>query len=114
VVFFRIAGRIKKGDEKILKEQEKDIRGLKVSKEVLQYYHAMGYNVNCRNTYGLPAAVYVAELRSGKTVHPTLRKVAHKMCGALTKMFPILKLYPDKSLGDFDIRRGMQTIIEKK
>lgn len=87
---------------------------MKASEEDKQYYCAMGFNVSCKVSYGLPAATYVAELRSGRLVHPTLRKVAHKMSQALTKMFPALKLQSDFSLDDWNIRRGMQDIKEKK
>lgn len=98
----------------LIRSQLKAIKSLKAPKEVLQYYFAMGFNVACRVTYGLPASVYVAELRSGKTVHPTLRKIAHKMGSSIKKMFPNFKIYLDESKDDFDVRRGTQTITEKK
>lgn len=88
--------------------------GKKITPEILQYYVAMGFNVPCKVTYGLPAAVYTMELRSGKLVHPTLRGVAHKMHKAMRKMFPKLVLHTDLDLDDWDIRRGMQDIREKK
>ncbi|MCK4745235.1 hypothetical protein KAS41_04180, partial [Candidatus Parcubacteria bacterium] len=67
----------------------------------------------CRTTYGLPATVYVTELRSGRLVHPTLRKIAHKMHFALKKEFPTLALHSDLEKDDWDIRRGAQDIIKK-
>ncbi len=105
---------MKKQAEKLLKEQVKAIKALKASKEETQYYIAMGFNVTCKVTYGLPATVYTMELRSGKLVHPTLRKVALKMHTALKKKFPIMKFHPDLDMDDWDIRRGLQDIKEKK
>jgi len=104
---------LRKEAVKLIKEQTVSIKKLKASKEDLQYYLAMGFNVPCRVSYGLPAAAYVIELRSGKMVHPTLRKVAHKMADKLAKMLPEAKLHIDRSLDDWDVRRGLQTIHEK-
>ncbi|HBM46057.1 MAG: hypothetical protein UT05_C0012G0007 [Parcubacteria group bacterium GW2011_GWF2_38_76] len=105
---------VRKEANALIKEQKKAISALKTDKETLQYYIAMGFNVSCRVTYGLPAATYVMELRTGRAVHPTLRKVAHKMHTALKKTFPVLKTYPDLSLTDWDVRRGLQDIKERK
>ncbi len=98
----------------LIKEQTTAIKSLKASKEDLQYYVAMGFNVTCKTTYALPAAVYTMELRSGRMVHPTLRKVAHAMCKATKKLFPGLKLNADMSLDDWDVRRGLADIKERK
>lgn len=76
----------------------------------LQYYFPMGCNVNCELTYSLPEMVYVTELRSSTTVHPTLRKIAHNMHEVLSKNHPSLKLYTDTSLDVWDIKRGRQDI----
>lgn len=105
---------VRKAGEKLIKDQMKAIKALKASPEVTQYYVAMGFNVTCKVTYGLPAAVYTMELRSGRLVHPTLRVVALKMNKAIKKLFPDLKLHADESLDDWDIRRGGQDIVEKK
>ena len=104
---------LRKQAEKLIKEQKVAISKLKTSPEIKQYYIAMGFNTACRVSYGLPATIYTAELRSGRLVHPTLRKVAHQMVHALAKKFPILKLHADLSLDDWDIRRGLQDIKEK-
>ena len=73
----------------------------------------MGFNVACRASYGLPATIYVIELRAGKAVHPTLRKVAHKMDKALQTLFPEITLHSDLEPSSWDIKRGSQDIIEK-
>ncbi|MCX6712543.1 MAG: hypothetical protein NT041_02570, partial [Candidatus Vogelbacteria bacterium] len=104
---------VRKEAQKLIKEQIVAIKQLKTTPEDKQYYIAMGFNVACRVTYGLPATLYVVELRSGVTVHPTLRQVAHKMYQSLQKMFPSLIIYPDLEKDDWDIRRGLQDIKEK-
>ncbi len=98
---------------KLIQEQEESIKELNVPAEIKQYYIAMGFNVFCRTTYNLPAAVYVIELRSGKPVHPTLRKIAHEMYHSITKKLPNLKLNCDLEPDDWDYRRGLQDIIKK-
>jgi len=110
----QLPAELRKEAEKLIKEQVAAIKKLKTTKENLQYYFAMGFNVPCKVSYGLPAAAYVIELRSGKMVHPTLRKVAHKMADKVAKMLPEVKLHVDRSVDDWDVRRGLQTINEKK
>ncbi len=104
----------RKEAEQLIKEQQKAIAKLKTSVENKQYYFAMGFNCSCKVSYPLPAAVYVAELRSGSLVHPSLRKVAHQMSRALIKKFPKLKLHSDFSQDQWSIRRGEQDIVSKK
>lgn len=99
--------------EQLLKEQDEYVKALQCDEKIAQYYIPMGYNVRTRVSYGLPASIYVTELRSGRTVHPTLRKVAHKMHEAIRQAFPNIHLYSDLSLDERDIRRGKQDIIEK-
>ncbi|MFW5885278.1 MAG: hypothetical protein ACOCUF_03580, partial [Patescibacteria group bacterium] len=67
----------------------------------------------CRVSYGLPATVYVIELRSGNMVHPTLRKIAHKMYQAVTEKYPEIKIHADLEPDQWDARRGLQDIREK-
>lgn len=100
--------------QQLIALQSEAIAALEATEEVKQYYVAMGFLVDCKVTYGLPAALYVTELRSGKPVHPTLRKVAHKMDAALKEKFSFLKTLSDLELDDWDVRRGLQDITEKK
>lgn len=104
---------VRKEAEKLIKEQKEAILKLNASKEDTQYYIAMGFNIVCKVSYGLPATLYVAELRSGRMVHPTLRVMAQKMCDVLKKKFPNLAVHADRSLNDWDIRRGLQDIRNK-
>jgi thymidylate synthase ThyX len=100
--------------KKLIKEQTEAIEKLETSEVERQYYIALGFNVACRVSYGLPATVYVTELRSGRAVHPTLRKIAHKMHDALREKFPKLKLNCDLAPDDWDVRRGLHDITAKK
>jgi len=99
--------------EALIAEQITAISQLETSPEIKQYYTAMGFNVTCRVSYGLPAAVYVIELRSGKLVHPTLRQIAHKMRQTTLEKLPNLTLHCDLDLDDWDVRRGLQDIVKK-
>jgi hypothetical protein len=78
-----------------------------------QYYTALGFRVPCNVMYALPALLYVMELRSGKTVHPTLRKQVHAMVRAFQRDYPDIVLHVDMDPDDWDVRRGDQTITEK-
>jgi len=73
----------------------------------------MGYTIAVTVTYKLPASIYVAELRSGKTVHPTIRARAQQMGQALAKAVPNLTMHLDLDVDDWDIRRGSQDIVKK-
>ena len=84
-----------------------------LSKEEVQYYIPMGMNVACELIYDLPEMVYVAELRSGRTVHPTLRAIAQRLAFFLQKRHPKLALYADMRDDEFSVKRGMQDIVER-
>ena len=101
--------------EKFLKEQEKKIEKLKISKEEKQYYIAMGYKISNRLTGGLPALIYLTELRATRFVHPTLRKKAKMMAEVLIKLFGKfgLVMHLDKEIDRFDIKRGEHDIVLK-
>lgn len=99
--------------EKLIIEQKAMIDTLDCSEEIKQYYVAMGFNVWVRGTYGLPGLQYMIELRSGRTVHPTVRAVIHQMHHLLQAEFPNLLLHSDLSPDDRDVRRGSQTIEAK-
>jgi thymidylate synthase ThyX len=96
--------------QELILEQNKAVEMLDATPEIKQYYVALGFNVPCRVTYGLPATVYVIELRSSRYVHPTLRKIAFEMREALIEKFPEIKLNCDLEPDDWDARRGLQDI----
>lgn len=81
---------------------------------VRSYYTALGFRVPCQITYALPALLYVMELRSGKTVHPTLRKQIHQMVKLFQQSHPDVALHVDMDPDDWDVRRGDQTITKKQ
>jgi thymidylate synthase ThyX len=86
-----------------------------------QYYVPLGYKVPLALTYNLPAFIYLLEMRSGKTIHPTLRHLVHGMI----KHLQIFEFESDKSFGngyalhvdmdedDWTVRRGEQTITRR-
>ena len=78
-----------------------------------QCYFPMGMNVLGHTSYSVPETAYVAALRSGKTVHPSLRPVAQKMLKILEEDFPTLPHYGDMDADDWTAKRGEQTIAGK-
>ncbi|MDP3899989.1 MAG: FAD-dependent thymidylate synthase [bacterium] len=98
----------------LINEQKRSIDQLVATPEIKQYYIALGFNMACKNTYSLPAAVYVAELRSGIPVHPSLRKIAHQMHNAIMEIYPNMLMHTDLRLDDWDVRRGTQDITQKQ
>lgn len=79
-----------------------------------QYYIPMGYLVPVAMTCTLPSAVYIAELRAGVTVHPTLRIRAQQMGEAIRQCVPGIAMHHDMSLPDtWSIKRGTQDIVAR-
>jgi thymidylate synthase ThyX len=101
--------------ERFLRQQltELDSLNRSLSPEDKQYYLPIGLNVACELMYDLPQMVYVAELRSAQTVHPTLRAIAQKLACLLSRNHPRLALYADMSPDEFCIRRADQDIVER-
>ncbi len=98
---------------RLVEKQRIAIERLRVSEEDRQYFVALGFQVPCRFTFDLPSLVYFVELRSGKSVHPTLRPIAQAMHKALAKVFPAVRLHSDLGADDWDVRRGLQDIRQK-
>lgn len=98
----------------LIHRQQDAIRRLDIDHVNRQYYFALGYNVPCTVMYALPALLYVLELRSSKTVHPSLRRVVHSMVEKFKKECPGIALHADMDPDDWDVRRGNQTITEKR
>lgn len=99
----------------LVEEQAAAINRLTHDQVARQYYIAMGFRVPCRVTFGLPAAVYVMELRSNKTIHATLRRVVHeKMIAPFVSEYPEVKLHVDMDPDDWTVRRGAHTIEERR
>ena len=94
-------------------QQYAQVDGLDLSDAERQYYVAMGYSNPTKITCNLPSAVYIAELRSGPSVHPTVRAVAQKMGESLQEIVPGIAMHHDMSEGVWDIKRGVQDIVAK-
>jgi hypothetical protein len=97
----------------LLLEQQKAITALHAEPVEMQNYVAMGYVVPCRVTQSFPAYVYRLELRSSKTVHPTLRQVIHREIAWFKTKFPNVALHVDMDEDSWTLRRGKQTIEAK-
>lgn len=97
---------------KVMHAQETIINKLDISPEEKQYYVAMGYTCPIKITCSLPSAVYIAELRSGTTTHPTLRKIAQQMGSVVKELIPGIAMHCDPSEGVWNIKRGTQDIIK--
>jgi thymidylate synthase ThyX len=78
-----------------------------------QYYVPMGFMVRSRASYPLPALIHLLELRSGPTVHPTLRMEVADIIRLFRKEYPNIALYTNDAADDWTLRRGSQTILEK-
>lgn len=78
---------------------------------IKQYAVPMGYRVPTTYTADINQIIYIIELRSGKTVHQTLRKFIHKWVRAIENNFQYdVKLYPDMDIDNFTLKRGEQTL----
>lgn len=80
----------------------------------MQYLCALGFQVPCHVTMALPALVYFLELRSSKTVHPTLRKQVLAAIEGVREDLPDLVLHVDTDPDNWTVRRGHHTITEKE
>lgn len=99
--------------ETLLSAHEDAIGG--VGQAHQQYYIPMGYRTPNRITGDLPSMVYLAELRSGSTVHPTLQKRARQMGASLEELYGEfgLRLHIDKTPTRFDVKRGTHDIVRR-
>lgn len=100
-----------------LQEQTRRLKELAKTSDIdvntLQYYFPLGWLVDVEYVATLPQIVYIAELRSSQTVHPTLRAVAQKMAQAVQNELPGIKLYVDYEDSKLCLKRGTQDIFER-
>jgi thymidylate synthase ThyX len=80
------------------------------NKHQLQYCTPMGCTVNFEYLCDLNQTLYILELRSGKTVHQSLRKVIHNWANEFKIIFPNIALHVDWDEDNFSLKRGTQTI----
>jgi len=79
---------------------------------VEQYALPLGMVVPVIAQFTLPSAFYTAELRSGQSVHSTLRVFAQKLARAIREALPHAALHADMSPDEWSLRRGKQDIVE--
>jgi hypothetical protein len=88
-------------------------KGLPVTPMLSQYFYPMGTMGLVHVAYSVPETIYVGELRSAKTVHPSLRPVAQKMMHILQHDLPGIALHGDMDEDSWTAKRGEQTIAAK-
>ncbi len=87
--------------------------GIATTPELNQYFYPMGVQALVHASYSVPQTAYVGELRSGKTVHASLRPIAQKMLDILREDLPAMALYGDFDEDSWSAKRGEQTISSK-
>lgn len=97
----------------LIKEQEKEIEEVTSDTVMRQYYIPLGMRVQCTTTEGLPSFVYKLELRTSKTVHPTLRTVMLNLAQQFRENLRYIPIHVDTDPDDWTVRRGQQTITQK-
>lgn len=97
-----------------LADYSQRLQSIDIPTEDKQYLTPMGYKVFVKFSVGFSHLVYIIELRTQQTVHPTVRRVVKSWAKKFKKLFPEVKLYANMDDDKFDIRRGTQTITEKK
>ena len=88
-------------------------QGVAATPVLNQYLYPMGMMGLVHVSYSVPETVYVGELRSAKTVHPSLRPVAQNMLRVLAKDIPAMALHGDMDEDSWTAKRGEQTIHAK-
>lgn len=83
----------------------------------MQYAVPMGARVRVQYDCGLNQLAYLLELRSGKTVHQTLRHWTHDVYDEMSNYSRYkgiaAKIYPDMDKDNFTLKRGTQTFEVK-
>jgi thymidylate synthase ThyX len=101
-----------------LQRTAKQRERLNLSSEVAQYATEMGYQVPVEVSASLDKLVYCLELRTNKSVHPTLRQPMQEISKRLIEYFKgkgiDLALYSDLEEVDFNLARGNQDIVKKE
>lgn len=82
-----------------------------IDSDLLQYSTPMGFKVVSEWTTGIRSLLYIVNLRSQDTVHPTLRKFILEV--ADHEALEDIKFSLPEEAKEFNLRRGDQTIIEK-
>ncbi len=112
----QLPDRLREEAQRVLEHNKNDVETLQLNEGQIQYFVPMGYLVANRLTGDIPALVYLAELRAGSTVHPTLQVRARQIADVLTeKLSPYgLQMFIEGDAGRFDVKRGTQDITKKE
>lgn len=78
----------------------------------VQYYIPLGFIVHGLLDCDYPQATYIAEIRSSKFVHPTLRKLAVQIAKVVDNC-GLSNNFVEWDEDDFTIKRGQQDIIKR-
>lgn len=108
--FDQLPKSIKHNAKKIISEIILEIEELELSEIEKQYYVPMGFLTPCELDCDLPQLVYISELRTNSTVHPTLRELAKHFADVARKYVPI---FDDSSDDSLNFKRGTQDILQK-
>ena len=76
----------------------------------LQYSTPMGYKVAVNYNCDINQALYLLELRSGKTVHQTLRHLVQDWVPLIQQHYGV-EIHADMDKENFSLKRGTQTFI---
>lgn len=98
--------------EKLQKKIEEIESKFNMSREELQYFIPMGYNISNQIRGNLTSMIYMVELRATRFVHPTLRDVA-KQIGEYIQNQVGVKIHLDVESDRFDVKRGEHDISLK-
>jgi thymidylate synthase ThyX len=79
-----------------------------------QYYMPLMSVVPVSLSMFLGQAVYIAETRSSRMVHPTLRPLAQRLGEFVESNFEPIKIHIDRSENTLNYRRGKQDIVRKE
>ena len=110
----QLPAKLREDAEGVIAEQVTALNELEASAVDKQFFTAMGFLVPTKTVCTLPAAVYIAELRSSTTVHPTLRRPAQLMGEDLKARIPHLAMHHDMTPDAWSIKRGQQDIVKKE
>jgi thymidylate synthase ThyX len=79
-----------------------------------QYAIPLGYKVPLNIDLALDQMFYIAELRSSRHVHETLRPLALDITKYLEEWLPGVPVYADREQAEFFVSRGKQTIEKRE
>ena len=103
---------IREKAERLIASQTKYILSLTDNALIRQYYIPMGFRVFDAFTVSLADLIYIIELRTPTTVHPTARRIARLAYATLKGMLPEwFVIHADTSEDDLSIKRADHDIL---